>query len=96
MVIASDITRWGFVLEIPTDPQEIEYATVTSSYKCHSWLILIDKDADSNGQKDMRVFLGNDYRAKAVVESPVDAYNLLKKVGYLSEKVTNERYQNIP
>lgn len=84
MVIPSDITRWGFVEEIPTSEEEIEYATVTTSYSGNNWRILISKDADKNGQKELHIYYcDGDHRCKAIVETPGQIYELLKKVGYL-------------
>lgn len=86
MVIPSDITRWGFIEEIPDSDEERLYAEVTTTYRGNNWLILISKDADTNGQKEIHIYYTDgDHRCKGIVETPNDIYKLLKKVGYLAE-----------
>lgn len=84
MVIPSDITRWGFVEEIPDSDEERLYAEVTTSYRGNNWLILISKYADENGLKEMHIYYTDgSHRSKGIVERPNDIYRILMKVGYL-------------
>lgn len=92
MVIPSDITKWGFVEEIPTTEEEKNYSEVTITYKSYNWLILITRNPVVNNSKEMYVYTGprGYFLGKAIVESPNDVYALLKKVGYLTENSTND------
>lgn len=93
MVIPSDITRWGFVKADPGEFQEIFFEGFYEDYKSGEWR-LIWYDWNPGKECKVTIAISGHIIDHEYCSGPRDVYNLLKKVGYLSQIPTDANKEN--
>jgi hypothetical protein len=86
MVIASDITRWGFTRGDDVEGDvKVGFDKIVLTFSNPPWMIFMDKSPLLKGipSKKVAIFFEGRKQEEAFLISPNGVFGFLKKVGYL-------------
>lgn len=87
MVIPSDITRWGF-RRVVEPPHNLFRDSLGIYHANNGWRLALCRNKIKQYQY-VSLFHGHDKIAGEIVSGPHHIHDILKKVGYLEQNITN-------